>query len=132
MRKDVHARIETTVTKTAEAWGATAEVNIGHGYPVTFNDPELTAQMRDVLDRVALGGKAMITKPIMGAEDFSYFANKIPGLFIGLGVAKDGVGPADSAPNHSPYFYVNDKALPVGVQALSNLALTWLNQNANE
>ena len=130
MRKDVHARIENTVVKTAEAWGADAEVTIGHGYPVTFNDPDLTAEMRHVLDRVAVGGKATVTKPIMGAEDFSYFANEIPGLFIGLGVAKDGAGPTDSAPNHSPYFYVNDKALPVGVEALSNLALTWLNTTA--
>ncbi len=132
MRKDVHARIENTVLKTAEAWGASAEVTIGHGYPVTFNDPELTAEMRDVLDRVSLGGKAIITKPIMGAEDFSYYANEIPGLFIGLGVAKDGTGPTDSAPNHSPYFYVNDKALPVGVEALSNLALTWLYRAVEE
>ena len=129
MRKDVHARIEKTVIKTAEAWGAEAEVIIQHGYPVTFNDPELTAEMSGVLDRVATGGKAVLTKPIMGAEDFSYFANEIPGLFIGLGVAKDGAGPTDSAPNHSPYFYVNDKALPVGVEALSNLALTWLHRD---
>ena len=128
MRKDVHARIEQTVLKTAEAWGADAEVTISHGYPVTFNDPELTQDMREVLDRVSAGGKAVITKPIMGAEDFSYFANEIPGLFIGLGVAKDGAGPTDSAPNHSPYFYVNDRALPVGVEALSNLALTWLHR----
>ena len=68
----------------------------------------------------------------MGAEDFSYFANEIPGLFIGLGVAKDGAGPSQSAPNHSPYFYVNDNALPVGVEALSNLALTWLHRTAAE
>ena len=128
MRDDVHARIEQTVQHIAAASGATAEVVIRKGYPVTFNDPELTAQMSDVLDRVSAGGKAIVTKPIMGAEDFSYFANEIPGLFIGLGVAKDGAGPADSASNHSPYFYVNDKALPVGVEALSNLALTWLNQ----
>jgi amidohydrolase len=126
MRDDVHARIERTVMKTAEAWGAEAEVTIDHGYPVTYNDPELTAAMTDVLNRVSLGGKAVLTKPIMGAEDFSYFANEIPGLFIGLGVAKDGAGMADSPSNHSPYFTVNDKALPVGVEALSNLALSWL------
>ena len=126
MRDDVHARIEKMVKHIAEASGASAEVVIGKGYPVTFNDPELTAQMSGVLDRVSAGGKAVLTKPIMGAEDFSYFANEIPGLFIGLGVAKDGAGPGDSASNHSPYFYVNDRALPVGVEALSNLALTWL------
>ena len=126
MRDDVHARIETTVAGIAKAWGAEAEVVINHGYPVTFNDPELTAQMAPVLDRVALGGRAFVTKPIMGAEDFSYFANRIPGLFIGLGVAKDGAQLGESAANHSPYFYVNDKALPVGIEALSQLALSWL------
>lgn len=129
MRKDVHARIQNTVTNIAEAWGAEVEVEIQHGYPVTFNNPELTSAMSGVLDRVSAGGKAIITKPIMGAEDFSYFANQIPGLFIGLGVGKDGVALTESAPNHSPYFYVNDKALPVGVEALSQLAFTWLEQN---
>ena len=88
--------------------------------------------MRPVLDRVSPGKEAIVTKPIMGAEDFSYFANEIPGLFIGLGVAKDGAGPTDSAPNHSPYFYVNDKAMPVGVEALSSLALSWLTDAAGE
>ena len=126
MRLDIHERIEKTVQLVAESFGASAEVTIGHGYPVTFNDPELTAQMAPVLNRVAPGGKAIIVKPIMGAEDFSLFANEIPGLFIGLGVAKDGAGPGESASNHSPYFYVNDNALPVGVEALSNLALEWL------
>lgn len=126
MRTDVHARIEKTVRLVAESAGAVAEVEIRHGYPVTFNDPELTAQMAPVLNRVAANGQAIITKPLMGAEDFSYFAEKIPGLFVGLGVAKDGVGPTDSASNHSPYFYVNDAALPVGVELLSNLALDWL------
>jgi len=126
MRMDIHRRIEKTAQLVAESFGASAEVTIQHGYPVTFNDPDLTAQMAPVLDRVAPGGKAVVIKPIMGAEDFSYFSNEIPGLFIGLGVAKEGAGPGDSAPNHSPYFYVNDKALPVGVEALSNLALEWL------
>jgi amidohydrolase len=129
MRIDVHARIEKTVRLVAESAGAVAEVEIRHGYPVTYNDPALTAQMAPVLQRVAANGQAIITKPLMGAEDFSYFAEKIPGLFVGLGVAKDGVGPRESASNHSPYFYVNDAALPVGVELLSNLALDWLQDN---
>ena len=54
------------------------------------------------------------------------YANQIPGLFFGLGVAKEGAAPGESASNHSPYFYVNDAALPVGVEALSSLALEWL------
>ncbi|MEM9056964.1 MAG: M20/M25/M40 family metallo-hydrolase, partial [Pseudomonadota bacterium] len=86
----------------------------------------LTAQMADELDRVSRGGKAFVVKPIMGAEDFSFYANSIPGLFVGLGVAADDKAQGESAPNHSPYFFVNDAALPHGVRALSSLALAWL------
>lgn len=126
MREDIHERVRKIVTLVAQSVGAEAEVKFGLGYPVTYNDPELTARMVPVLDRVSAGGKAVITKPVMGAEDFSYFANRIPGLFLGLGVAKEpGVV---GAPNHSPYFYVNDAALPVGIELLSNLALEWLHE----
>lgn len=126
MRMDVHARVKRTAELVAKSFGASAEVDLPLGVPVTFNDPELTAQMAPVLDRVSAGEKAVVIKPVMGAEDFSYFANEIPALFIGLGVAADGKAPGESASNHSPYFYVNDKALPVGVEALSSLALDWL------
>ncbi len=124
MREDIHARIKKIATMVAQSAGAQAEVNVGLGYPVTFNDPELTAQMAPVLRRVAGEGKAVVAKPVMGAEDFSYYANEIPGLFFGLGVAK--AGETMGAPNHSPYFYVNDDALPVGIEALANLAVQWL------
>jgi amidohydrolase len=131
MRTDVHARIKRTVTKVAESYGATADVTISDGYPVTYNHPVLTQQMAPVLDRVAAGEKAVVIKPILGAEDFWYFSNQIPGLFIGLGVAADdAVG--GSASNHSPYFYVNDRALPYGVEALSSLAMEWLHAQANQ
>ena len=124
MRADVHERIKRTVELTAESFGATAEVTIPDGVPVTANDVELTAQMAPVLKRAAAGGNAQVVKPIMGAEDFSFFANEIPALFFGLGVAAE--GKVDGAPNHSPYFYVNDKALNHGVKAMSSLALEWL------
>ena len=104
MRTDVHARVKRTAELVAKSFGATAEVDIPLGLPVTFNHPELTAQMAPVLDRVSAGEKAIVIKPVMGAEDFSYFSNQIPGLFIGLGVAADGKAPGESASNHSPYF----------------------------
>lgn len=132
MRDDVHERIKRTVTKVAESFGATADVDISNGYPVTYNSPLLTEQMTPVLNRVAAGEKAVVIKPILGAEDFSYFANEIPGLFIGLGVAADDAAPGTSASNHSPYFYVNDRALPYGVEALSNLAMEWLHRQSNQ
>ncbi|WOJ92892.1 amidohydrolase [Congregibacter variabilis] len=124
MRADVHERIKRTVKLTAESFGATAEATIPDGVPVTANDVELTRQMAPVLKRAAADGNAQLVKPIMGAEDFSFFANEIPALFFGLGVAAD--GEVDGAANHSPYFYVNDKALSHGVKAMSSLALEWL------
>jgi metal-dependent amidase/aminoacylase/carboxypeptidase family protein len=127
MRTDIHARVKRTADLVAKSFGASAEVDIRLGYPVTFNHAVLTAQMAPVLDRVSAGENAIVIKPVMGAKDFSYFANQIPALFIGLGVADDSKARGESASNHPPYFYVNDKALPVGVKALSRLALDWLN-----
>lgn len=128
MRKDIHERIRRTVSLVAQSHGATADVTIKQGYPVTYNDPALTEQMRPVLDRFALGGRAVIGPPITASEDFSYYAQEIPGLFFGLGVAPDQQQSASIAPNHSPYFLVNDKALKVGVKTLASLAVEWLNQ----
>jgi amidohydrolase len=89
MRADVHERIKRTATLTAQSFGATAEVTIPNGTPVTANDPALTAQMAPVLKRAAANGNAQIIKPIMGAEDFLFFADEIPALFFGLGVAAE-------------------------------------------
>lgn len=124
MQDKIHADVKRVATLVAEGLGATAEVDIQRGYPVTYNDPALTAQMVPVFDSLTTGGKPLVVKPVMGAEDFSYFANEIPGFFFFLGVAPD--GKPESAPNHSPYFTVNDKAMKVGIESLSSLALKWL------
>jgi amidohydrolase len=128
MREQVQALIKQTAQQAAMSLGAKALVSIDLGYPVTFNDAKLTKAMRPVLERTALGGLAAEVKPYMGAEDFSFYANEIPGLFFALGVAHDDPT-VEIATNHSPYFYVNDKALPVGIKALSQLALEWLYSN---
>ncbi|MBT3427692.1 MAG: amidohydrolase [Gammaproteobacteria bacterium] len=125
MRKQVQVMIKQTVEQAAKSMGAKALVSIDLGYPVTFNDAELTQVMSPVLQRTALDGAALVVKPYMGAEDFSFYANEIPGLFFALGVAHDDPS-VPVATNHSPYFYVNDRALPIGIKALSNLAMEWL------
>lgn len=129
MRNDIHDRVQRIATMTAESHGATAEVTIDRGYPVTRNDPELTESMKHVLDRFALGQKARVIPPITASEDFSYYANEIPGLFFALGVAPEGRGKGSAAPNHSPFFVVNDAVMHVGVKTLASLALEWLAQN---
>jgi amidohydrolase len=130
MREDIHKRLRRTAIKIAESFGATATVNIGDGTGVTYNDAELTAEMIPFMAKASSSGKANLIKPIMGAEDFSAFQAEVPGLFVLLGVAKDGVPLSELASNHSPYFYVNDKALPHGVKALSSMALGYLNKRA--
>jgi amidohydrolase len=122
-RTDVHERVRRIATSIAEANGAEAEVTIDLGYPVTVNDPGLTTRMEGSLRRVA-GEGLTIMPPTLGAEDFSYFAEEAPGLFLGLGVAPE--DPSLVHPNHSPYFYADERALPIGVRALASLAVDYL------
>ena len=123
---DIHARIRRTVEKVAESAGATAEVTIVKSYPITYNDPGLTARMAPTLRKVARDGKAAIVPPETGAEDFSYFQQKVPGMYFFLGVTPDGTNPATAPTNHSPLFFADEKALPVGVRALTQLTLDYM------
>lgn len=128
-RTDIHRRIERTATSIAEAAGATAEVEINLGYGVTRNDPELFRQMAPTLQQVAGDGFVEATQTTT-AEDFSYFANEVPGLFLFLGVAPD--DPELVYPNHSPRFYADERALPVGVRALTALTLDYMNAQSGD
>ncbi|HSL24124.1 MAG TPA: amidohydrolase [Vicinamibacterales bacterium] len=124
MQNDVHARITRTAQRIAEAAGATAEVRIDRGYPVTVNNPQLTSRMMPTLERVA--GRRLIEIPKNTvAEDFSYFQREVPGLFLLLGITPvDQVGKA--AANHSPRFFVDETALVTGVRTLAHLAADYL------
>ena len=124
-RAKIRQRITDMATKYAEAAGGTAKVTWGLGYPVTTNDPALTERMVPTLQRVAGPGKAIVG-PLTGtAEDFSYFQQQVPGLFFFLGVTPPGQE-ATAAANHSPLFFADEAALPVGVRALANLAVDYL------
>ncbi len=124
MQADIHERVKRTAQRIAEAAGATAEVRIDRGYPVTANTPQLTGRMLPALERVA--GKQLIELgKITGAEDFTYFQREVPGLFIFLGITpKEQVGKAPA--NHSPRFFVDESALVMGVRALTHLAADYL------
>jgi amidohydrolase len=82
--------------------------------------------MTPTLER-ALGAERVVEiAPVTWAEDFSYYANEVPGMFMFLGIVPPGVEPADAAPNHSPFFVEDDDALRWGVTALSALATDFL------
>jgi amidohydrolase len=124
MQADIHERVKRTAQRIAEAAGATADVRIDRGYPVTANDPQLTTRMLPTLARIA--GKQLVELgKITGAEDFTYFQREVPGMFIFLGITpKEQVGKAPA--NHSPRFFVDESALVTGVRALTNLAADYL------
>ena len=130
VRKDIHRRIRDITTKTAEAAGATAEITMGIGYPATINDAALTEKMVPTLRRVA-GTDNVRVGPLTGtAEDFSYYQHKVPGMFFFLGVTPKGIDPKTVPQNHSPLFFADESALPLGVRAMTNLALDYLYSHA--
>jgi len=126
VRKDIQNRIRSIATKFAEAAGATATVEFGLGYPVTRNDPALTERMAPTLRRV-VGADNVRVGPLTGtAEDFSFYQQKVPGMFIFLGVTPRDQDYTKAAQNHSPLFFADESALPIGVRVMSNLAIDYL------
>jgi amidohydrolase len=85
--------------------------------------------MLPTLRRVAGTENVSVQSPVTGAEDFSLFAQRAPGLFIFLGTNKKGVDSTTAPVNHSPLFEIDEGVLPLGVRALANLALDYLSQN---
>lgn len=126
VRGEIIKRLKRTAEGIAQAAGATAEVDVSDGYPVTVNDAALTMRMLPTLQRAAGAGKVMESRPSTAAEDFSRFAQKAPGLFVSLGVTPPSVDWRTAAPNHSPLFVADEAALPVGVRVMSGLALDYL------
>jgi amidohydrolase len=124
IRKAIHEKIGKTAKMIAESAGATAEVTIPpSGVPVTYNDPKLTRQMESTFHRIVGKDKVLPALQRTGAEDFSFYQEKVPGLFFFLGITPPG---GKEIPNHSPHFYIDESALGVGVQALSNVAVDYL------
>jgi amidohydrolase len=126
IRTEFHDRIRETVTQVAESMGAKAQVVIELGAPVTYNDPALTQRMLPTLERVAGHGQVRVSPPTTGAEDFSIFQQEIPGLFFFMGVTPADRPVEQAAPNHSPFFFVDESGLELGVRAMAHLAWDYL------
>ncbi len=129
MRADIHRRIRIMATSIAESAGATARVSFGLGLPVVVNDPQLTERMLPTLRRVAGDAQVRETGLITWAEDFAYYAQQKPALFFHLGVTDPSIDPATAPANHSPLFRIDESGLIVGVRALSQLTIDYLETN---
>jgi len=124
MRDDIHARIKRTAEDIAAAAGAKADVEITPGYPITYNDPELTEETVPTLRRLAR--KTEVVNATLGAEDFSVYQQNVPGLFFWLGIRPPNQTAEEAASNHSPKFYVDESGLGLGVRALAHVAVDYL------
>jgi amidohydrolase len=126
MRDDVHERVTTLAEAVSRGSRAGCTVCIEKNYPVTVNDPALTAAMLPTLQRVAGADKVQFIPKVTGSEDFSYFQQLVPGLFFFVGVTQPDLDPAKAPANHSPRFHVDERALLLGVRSLSHVACDFL------
>ncbi len=119
-------RVRRTAEGIAASAGATVEINLSAGYPVTENHLALTEQMMPSIRRAVGTDRVGVAPMVTGSEDFSYFQEKVPGVFMFLGITPRDQDYAKVAQNHSPYFFADESALPAGVRTLSSLALDFL------
>jgi len=120
VRDGLEARIRRIVDNTAAAYGATAEIRIVRGYPPVVNDVELAESFTRYL-RANTALPVERFAPTMGAEDFAYFAQHVPGVQVRLGVQGEAAGAIH--PGHSAEFRIDEAALAVGVQTLVAFAV---------
>jgi amidohydrolase len=118
MRDEIHARIKKTATNIAEASGAEAEVEIISGYPIVVNSLDLARRMIPTMEQCAGGeDNVRVTKARLGAEDFAYFAQKVPALFMSIGGREKGKTASEAFPHHTPDFYIDESGFKLGVRA---------------
>jgi len=120
VRKQVKERMERTVKGIAEAHGTTASLRFFHGNPPTINDAGLARAARPALERALGTGAVVEAVPRMVAEDFPYYAERAPTLFLLLGTGNKAKGIVSV--NHTADFDVDEAVLPTGVRAMATLA----------
>ncbi|MEJ0085961.1 MAG: amidohydrolase [Pseudomonadota bacterium] len=127
MKKQMVENIARMTEKTAEASGATAKFELdAYNNPVVMNDPKVSARVLPVLRKVA-GEKNVKEIPLItGSEDFAYFANRVPSFFYMVGVSPTEQDLKTVPENHSPLFYVDEKAIPLATRALLAVAMDLL------
>ncbi|MHC6648633.1 amidohydrolase [Alteromonas sp. HB246098] len=130
-RDHIYESLPRKVKAIAESMGAEAELTLplDYYYPITYNDPELTKAMLPTMQRTAGIENTLLSKPVTGAEDFSFFQEQVPGLYVWVGGKPLDVSEEDSPAHHTPEFYVDDEGMKLGVKLLTNFTLDYMAQN---
>ena len=125
-RADLIDRVQKSVAAIGDRYGAKAEAVFSQPYPVTYNDPALSSWVKASLEKASPGKVEDQGALVTGAEDFSMYAQKVPGVFVQLGGRPAGVPAAGAPANHSPYFDVDEAVFETGVKAEVFMALDYL------
>ncbi|MEX0662704.1 MAG: amidohydrolase [Balneolaceae bacterium] len=128
MQEILFEKMHTTVEHIAKSMGAEAELTIYDGYPVTYNDPDLTAKMAPTLERVVGTENTNLVNAVTGAEDFSFFQKEVPGFYFFVGGMPADMNREDAAPHHTPDFYIEEEGMKTGVRAMANLTIDYMLQ----
>ncbi len=127
MQKDIHERIKMTAEKIAESSGATAVVEIENKTLVTYNNPALTRKLLPSLIKAAGKNNVLEMDAVTGAEDFSFFAEKVPSLYLYVGGLPSGKDPRKAAAHHTPDFFVDDAGMKTGILAFLMMVTDYMN-----
>ena len=125
VREQVGRDVKLSAEKIAESAGAKAVVAVIPIYAITVNDTVLAAKMEPII-RKAADGKVAVAQLKGASEDFSYLAQEAPGLYLFLGVTPEDQDPLKAAPNHSPNFFVDERALVVGTRTMALMTAAFL------
>ena len=126
MQDKIHEKIKLTATKIAESGGATAEVTIRRGTPVTYNDPTLTAKMVPSLNKAAGADHVFSVNAVTGAEDFAFYQQKVPGLFFFVGAMPPEADINKVASHHTPDFYIDERGFITGLKAMLQVTVDYM------
>lgn len=134
MRETLHRRLREIVNHTAASNGATAEIQLPYSahYPVTYNDPDLTATMLPTLERIAGAENINLIDAVTGAEDFSYFAREVPGLYVFVGGKPLDLAADESVSHHTPDFFIDESGMQLGLKTYVNLALDYMDMASQQ
>lgn len=131
MRKRVHEGVRRKAEAIAASMNTSVDITLpdGYHYPVTYNAPALMQEMLPTINAVAGPGNAQETNAVTGAEDFSFFQEKVPGLYLFVGGMPKGMKPQDAPGHHTPEFAIDESGMKLGVRLYTQMTLDYMKKH---
>lgn len=130
-REMIHQAVHNKATSIAQSMNATAEVTLplDYSYPITYNEPSLMREMLPSLQASAGKENVVPTNAVTGAEDFSFFQEKVPGLYLFVGGRSKDMTSEQAPSHHTPNFVIDESGMKTGVKLLSDLTIDYMNKH---